>query len=124
MIKFSQKGDFSKTNRFLERALNLIKMGELDKYGREGVEVLKNATPKDTGKTSDSWYYQIVRSNGSVKLQWLNSNINNGIPIAILIQYGHALQNGVFLEGTDYINPSMKPIFDELTNNIRKELSK
>lgn len=124
MIEFTQKGDFSKTNNFLERALNVVKLGNLDRYGREGVEVLSANTPKDTGKTASSWYYRINRSKNSVQLQWCNSNMTDGIPIAILIQYGHGLQNGAFLEGEDFINPSIRPIFNEIANNIGKELSK
>lgn len=124
MITFSKKGDWSKTNSFLERSLNILKLGELDKYGQEGVRILSENTPKDSGKTSESWKYQIVRLDGSTKIEWLNSNINDGVPIAILLQYGHALQNGIFLEGKDYINPNMKPLFDDIVENLRKELSK
>lgn len=124
MITIVQKGDWKKTSSFLERALELVKLGKLDKYGQEGVEALANATPKDTGKTASSWSYQIVRKNGNVSLQWLNSNVNDGVLIAILIQYGHAFQNGVYVEGTDFINPAMRPIFDNISDEIRKELSK
>lgn len=124
MITIVQKGDWKKTSSFLERALELVKLGKLDKYGQEGVEALANATPKDTGKTASSWSYQIVRNDGNVSLQWLNSNANDGVLIAILIQYGHAFQNGVYVEGTDFINPAMRPIFDNISDEIRKELSK
>lgn len=123
MIKFSSKGDWSKTNSFLERALNLIKLGELDKYGRLGVSKLAAATPKDTGETANSWYYKVVREQGRVSVQWLNRSQNNGIPIVILIQYGHAFQNGVYVEGIDFINPVMKTIFNDLADNIWKELT-
>lgn len=124
MITIVQKGDWKVTTSFLERALELVKLGTLDKYGQEGVEALQNATPKDTGKTASSWYYQIVRTDHSVSLQWCNSNSNDGVLIAILIQYGHAFQNGEFLEGIDFINPALKPIFKEISEKIRKELSR
>ena len=124
MIKFTQKGNWSKTNSFLERALEIVKLGDLDKYGQEGVQILADNTPKDSGKTAESWRYEIVRSKNSVKIQWLNSNQNQGIPIAILIQYGHGLENGDFVEGIDFINPAMKPLFDNIAERIRKELSK
>ena len=123
MIKFTQKGDWSKTNNFLERALEVVKMGELDKYGKSGVEALKNATPKDTGKTAESWSYQITHYKEGATIEWLNSNINKGIPIAILIQYGHGLQNGGYVNGVDYINPAMGPVFDSAAHDTWKELT-
>lgn len=122
MIKFSQKGDWSKTSSFLERCLNVFKLGILDKYGQEGVRVLAANTPKDTGETASSWYYRIVRTNNSVKIEWLNSSQNQGIPIAILIQYGHGLHDGGYVEGIDFINPAMKPIFQAIADNTWKEL--
>lgn len=122
MIEFKVKGNFKKTNSFLEKALNLIKFGYLDKYGKQGVEALMTATPKDSGKTAESWYYEINRTKERITLKWCNSNSKDGIPIAILIQYGHAFQNGTYVEGIDFINPAIKPIFQEIHNNIRKEL--
>lgn len=122
MIKFSTKGDWSRTNKFLERALNLVKLGELDKYGQKGVDVLAAATPKDSGETASSWYYKIVRSRGGVSIQWLNSSQNQGIPIVILLQYGHGLHNGGYVQGIDFINPALKPIFKEIADNAWKEL--
>ena len=124
MITFSKKGDWSKTNRFVEKALNVIKLGMLDKYGKEGVSALKAATPSDTGKTAESWYYRIVRENEQVRIEWLNSNVNDGIPIAILIQYGHGLQNGAYVKGTDFINPAIRPIFNEIAEEAWKEMSR
>ena len=124
MITFSQKGDFSKLNGFLERAKNIIKLGDLDRYGREGVAALSSATPKDTGLTANSWYYKIVRENGSVSIQFLNSNINKGVPIAIILQYGHGTRNGGWVEGIDYINPTIQPIFNKIANDAWKEVTK
>lgn len=124
MIKFSQKGDWSKTNNFLERALNVIHLGIFDKYGKEGVKALAAATPIDSGVTADSWYYKIIRNEYGVKIEWLNSNVNQGIPIAILIQYGHGLQNGSYIQGIDFINPAIKPIFNKIAEEAWKELTK
>ena len=123
MIKFSQKGDWSKTNKFLERSLNFIHLGTLDKYGREGVQALAAATPKDSGETAASWYYRVVRDNLGTRIEWLNRNTNQGIPIAILIQYGHGLQNGAYIQGIDFINPAIKPIFNKIADSMWKELT-
>lgn len=123
MIQVKCKGDWSKTNKFLEKALNLVKLGKLDQYGREGVTKLAESTPKDTGETAGSWYYKIVRNDTSVSLQWLNSAQNDGIPIVILIQYGHAFQNGIYVQGVDFINPTMRHVFDGMVDNLWKELT-
>lgn len=123
MIKFTHKGDFSKLTRFLERAKNVVKMGDLDKYGRAGVAALSSATPVDSGKTAESWYYEIERQDGKVSINFHNSNINDGVPIAIILQYGHATGTGGWVEGRDYINPALRPIFDEIANNAWKEVT-
>ena len=94
MIRFSHKGDFSKVTRFLEKAKDVVRLGDLDKYGREGVAALASATPVDSGLTASSWYYEIVNRNGSAKITFYNSNIQNGVPIAIILQYGHGTRNG------------------------------
>ena len=112
MISFRHKGDFSKLSSFLEKAKEVVKLGDLDKYGRLGVEALSSATPKDTGKTSESWKYEIIHSKDSVSITFTNTNIQNGIPIAIILQYGHGTRNGGWVEGIDYINPAIRPIFD------------
>ena len=124
MISFRQKGDFSRTTKFLERTKNAIKIGELDRYGREGVQALASATPVDSGKTASSWYYKIKREQGSVSITFHNSNIQNGVPIAIILQYGHGTRNGGWVEGRDYINPAIQPIFDKIANNAWKEVTK
>lgn len=123
MIKFTHKGDFSKTTRFLERAKNVVKLGELDKYGRAGVAALSSATPVDSGETASSWYYEIKRQNGRVSIIFKNSNVNQGVSIAIILQYGHATGTGGWVEGRDYINPAIQPIFDEIANNAWKEVT-
>ena len=124
MITFRQKGDFSKVTRFLERAKESVKLGVLDKYGRAGVEALSSATPVDTGFTAASWYYKIENKNGVAKLNFYNSNIQNGVPIAIILQYGHGTQNGGWVQGRDYINPAIQPIFDSLADDAWKEVTK
>ena len=124
MITFRQKGDFSKLTRYLERVKEAAKIGDLDKYGREGVAALASATPVDTGKTASSWNYKIERKNGSVAITFNNTNINNGVPIAIILQYGHGTRNGGWVEGRDYINPAIQPIFDRITESAWREVTK
>lgn len=124
MIRFRQKGDFSKLNRFLERIKETVKLGDLDKYGREGVKALKSATPIDSGLTAESWYYKITREKESVSISFHNSNIQNGVPIAIILQYGHGTGTGGWVEGRDYINPSVQPLFDKIAEDAWKEVTK
>ena len=123
MIRFRQKGDFSNLNRFFEKAKNVIKIGELDKYGREGVAALASATPVDSGLTADSWYYEIERGNSFTRIVFLNSHVNKGVPIAIIIQYGHGTGTGGYVQGRDYINPAIQPLFDTIANNAWKEVT-
>ena len=122
MIKFRHKGDFSKLTSFLEKAKEAVRLGDLDKYGREGVAALASATPKDTGLASNSWHYEIKRNRESIIIQYCNSDIENGVPIAIILQYGHATKNGGWVEGRDYINPAIRPIFDEIAENAWGEI--
>jgi hypothetical protein len=124
MIKFEQKGDFANLTRYLERVKSVARLSDLDKYGKRGVEALAGATPTDTGKTASSWYYTIVNKQGSVKITFNNSNIQNGVPIAIILQYGHGTRNGGWVEGRDYINPAIQPIFDEIANSAWKEVTR
>ena len=124
MITFKQKGNFSKLNRYLERAKEVAKIGILDKYGQAGVEALSSATPTDTGLTASSWYYKIERTKTYATIQFLNSNINDGVPIAVILQYGHGTGTGGWVEGRDYINPAIQPIFDKIANDAWKEVTK
>ena len=124
MITFRHKGDFSKTTRFLEKVKGAVKLSDLDKYGREGVAALASSTPVDTGLTAKSWYYKIEHKNGSVTISFNNSNIQNGVPIAIILQYGHGTRNGGWVQGRDYINPAIQPIFDKIANNAWREVTK
>ena len=124
MISFRQKGDFSKLTRFLERAKESVKIGDLDKYGREGVAALSSATPIDSGKTANSWSYEITNKDGSVTITFNNSNIQNGVPIAIILQYGHGTRNGGWVQGRDYINPAIQPVFDEIVDKAWRGVTK
>lgn len=124
MIVFRQKGDFSKLNRYLERARNAIHIGDLDKYGREGVAALSSATPVDSGLTASSWYYEIHHTKNGASITYNNYNIQNGVPIAIIIQYGHGTGTGGWVQGRDYINPAVRPVFDKIAENVWKEVTK
>ena len=124
MISFRQKGDFSKLTRYFERIREAIKIGVLDKYGRAGVAALSAATPTDTGNTAESWYYEIEHRNGSVTLSFFNSNVNDGVPIAIILQYGHGTGTGGWVQGRDYINPALRPVFDKLAADAWREVIK
>mgnify|MGYP000902511685 CR=1 FL=1 len=124
MIRFRQKGDFSKLTRFLEKAKETVRLGEFDKYGREGVAALASATPVDSGLTASSWRYEITNKHGSAKITFYNSNIQNGVPIAIILQYGHGTRNGGWVQGRDYINPAIQPIFDKIVNEAWREVTK
>lgn len=124
MITFKHKGDFKKLTGFLEKAKNLVRIGDLDKYGREGVAALAAATPVDSGKTASSWSYEIVHKEGTVSINFTNSNIQNGVPIAVILQYGHGTNNGGWVQGRDYINPAIQPVFDKIANNAWKEVTK
>ena len=124
MITFRQKGDFSKLTKFLERAKESVHLGDLDKYGREVVAALASATPVDTGLTANSWHYKIEQRSGSVSIVFYNSNIQNGVPIAIILQYGHGTRNGGWVQGRDYINPAIQPVFDKITEDAWREVTK
>ena len=123
MISFRHKGDFSKADRYLEKLRESVKLGVLDKYGRAGVAALSSATPVDTGLTANSWFYEIEHSSGSDKIVFNNSNIQNGVPIAIILQYGHGTGTGGWVQGRDYINPAIRPIFDQMTKEVWKEVT-
>lgn len=123
-ITFRQTGDFSKLTRFLERAKEVVHLGDLDKFGREGVSALSSATPVDTGLTAKSWYYEISHGKDSVTISFNNSNIQNGVPIAIILQYGHATKNGGWVQGRDYINPAIQPIFDRIAQDAWREVTR
>lgn len=124
MIIIKHRGDFSKTKRFLESASKFDIRRVLEKYGQEGVDALSKATPVDTGLTANSWYYEIDIRKSGYTITWNNSNVVKGVPIALVIQYGHGTRNGGWVEGRDYINPAIQPIFDKLANDAWKEVTK
>lgn len=124
MISFRHKGDFSKLTRYLERAKNAVRMGSLDKYGEEGVAALMSATPIESGKTASSWYYKVENSGGTATIAFFNSNIQNGVPIAIILQYGHGTGTGGWVQGRDYINPAIRPLFDKIANEAWREVTR
>lgn len=122
MIEIKQNGDFSKVTGWLEHLKEGFNVGILNKYGKLGVEALRNATPVDSGLTASSWYYTIVQERGRAAIEFHNSNINNHVNIAMIIQYGHATGTGGWVEGRDYINPALQPIFDDLANEAWREV--
>lgn len=124
MITFRQKGDFSKLTNYLERVKGKVHLSDLDKFGRAGVAALASATPIDSGLTASSWYYEIRRTKNSVAISFHNSNIQNGVPIAIILQYGHGTGTGGWVEGRDYINPAIQPLFDAMANDAWREVTK
>lgn len=124
MLSFKMHGSFSKTFAFLKRNRKL-NLNELHKYGQMGVDALQKATPKDSGLTADSWYYEIVDDDGRISIQWLNRNVVDGwCNIAIILQYGHATGTGGYVEGIDYINPALKPVFDKIAKHAWEEVTK
>ena len=124
MISFRQKGDFSKTTRFLKNTKNVVRNVDLDKYGREGVAALRSATPIDSGDTANCWYYKVEKDASHISIAFYNDNNNKGVPIAIIIQYGHGTGTGGWVEGRDYINPAIQPIFDKLSSDLWREVTK
>lgn len=121
-ISFSSKGDFSKTIKFLNKVKNVKISNILSKYGKIGVNALSQATPKDSGVTSRSWNYKIEVNNDNASIVWYNTNVVKGVNIAVILQYGHGTRNGGWVEGRDYINPAMKPIFDKIADQVWKEV--
>lgn len=121
-ISFTSKGDFSKTIKFLNKVKNVKINDILSKYGKIGVNALLQATPKDSGVTSQSWNYRIEVNNNNASIVWYNTNVVKGVNIAVILQYGHGTRNGGWVEGIDYINPAMKPIFDKIANQVWKEV--
>ena len=122
MVIVKQKGDFSKTEKFLNTISKKLYYRNLQKYAEQGVAALASATPIDSGTTANSWNYEIRQTKNSVSIYWTNSNVNKGVPIAVIIQYGHGTRNGGYVQGRDYINPAMRTIFDKIAENVWKEV--
>ena len=124
MITFTTSGNFNNTENFLKRMSKSDQMALMNKFGQAGVEALSINTPIDTGETAQSWSYTITRKADSYRIDWVNSNVQNGTPIAILIQYGHGTRTGGYVEAIDYINPAIRPIFESLADEIWGEVTK
>lgn len=122
MIKVKNRGSFMNVERFLQRAKDLRVMEKLERVGQLGVEALAEATPKDTGKTAASWSYEILKEDGRYKIVWNNSNVYRGINIALILQTGHATKNGGWVEGIDYVNPALKGLFDNMAEDLWREV--
>lgn len=123
MIRIKQKGDFSKATQYFKKVKEASRLKILDEYGRKGVAALQSATPVDSGLTASSWYYEISSANGKTSIDFKNSNVNQGVLVAIILQYGHGTGTGGYVQGRDYINPAMQPIFDELANKAWREVT-
>lgn len=125
MLVIEQKGDYRKLNSFFQKMLHIAHMSILDKYGKMGVAALAAATPIDTGETANSWYYEVVpEKEGVSKLIFSNTNVNDGVNVAIILQYGHATRGGTWVEGIDYINPALAPVMKELSDELWREVTK
>ena len=122
VISFEVHGD-DKLNGYLEQMKEKLRIGILNKYGQIGVDSLRLWTPKDTGLTSESWKYRIVRDKNGSSIEWYNTNVQDGIRVAVVLQYGHATKSGAFIQGRDYINPAMIPVFKEITERVWKEVT-
>lgn len=123
MSPITQKGNFNKTVNFLTKAGKLKVIPILQRYGERGVKTLAESTPLDSGKTAESWAYKIDSTRGGYKLVWTNSNIVDGVPVVILLQYGHATKSGSYIDGHDFINPALKPILEALSRELWKEVT-
>lgn len=120
MISIKTSGSFSNTDAFLQRMKKADMLAVLDKYGADGVNALSSATPFDTGKSADSWKYEVYNRGGVYTIVWINTNINDGVPIVILLQYGHGTGTGGYVKGYDYINPAIRPVMDRIANDVWK----
>lgn len=121
-VKIKMEGDFDKTKKWLNTLKNNKMESILKKYGEEGVQALKSATPIDSGETANSWGFKVKTTSNSVSIEWFNTNTQNGVNIAILLQYGHGTGTGGYVQGVDYINPAMKPVFESITDKVWKEV--
>lgn len=124
MIRCRVKGDFKNSYSFLDKIRKLDFDSTIEKYAEEGVKALASATPKRTGKTAESWKYEIVKENGRLSIFWTNDNMNDGVPIAVILEYGHGTGWGGYVQGRHYISPAIRPIFDKISEEVRKEVSK
>lgn len=124
MIRIESKGSTAKVEAYIKRVQNGSVFQRLERFGQEGVDALSKATPVDSGLSANSWEYEIVRKNGKYTITWFNRNSNDGVPVIILIQYGHATGSGGWVEGRDFINPVILPLFERIANDVWKEVTK
>ena len=124
MIVVKHSGNFDKTEKFLKKMRKGDIFKSLDRYGQKGVSSLAGGTPRDSGKTASSWSYEVQMGSGSYSIIWSNNNTNKGVNIAVILQYGHGTRNGGFVQGRDYINPAMRPIFDQIAEEAWKEVTR
>lgn len=124
MITIKVPKKFDKTITFFDKLSEIPKAGILDKYGQRGVDALQKATPVDSGKTSQSWRYEIETRKGQTTIYWCNDNINDNVNIAVILQYGHGTGTGGMVKGVDYINPAMRDIFENIANDAWEEVKK
>ena len=123
LISFKHRGNFNKTQAFFNKLIGRNYLNILDKYGQMGVDALAAATPKDTGLTAASWTYEIEHNGSNTSISWLNTNVNNNVIIAVILQYGHGTGTGGYVQGRDYINPAMQPIIDKIAEEAWKEVT-
>lgn len=123
MITFRHRGSFSNSERFLSQAKKRNYRAILEKYADQGTRALESATPKDTGLTANQWSHEIEITSRGFSIHWTNNNLVDGLPVVILLQYGHGTRSGSFVEGRDFINPAMRPIFDTIAENLWKEVT-
>lgn len=123
MISFSSTGDWAKTEAFLRKMQKLNIDSVLHAAGQTGVKALDSATPKDTGLAAVSWTYEIKKSSGSIEIGWKNTDVEGGFPVALMIQYGHGTGTGGYISGRDYINPAMRPVFDQIAETVWKAVT-
>lgn len=120
MIRFETSGSFNKTQQFFDKMLKGDLYTTLERFAQDGVEALASVTPRDSGLTANSWAYDIVKTKGGAEISWTNSHVIDGTPIVILLQYGHGTGTGGYVQGRDFINPALKPVFDRIANGVWK----
>lgn len=123
-ISLVSTGDFKNAERFFKRVKDGSYLSGLSRFGKAGVTALSSATPRDTGETAQSWDYRIIKDKNNPGIEWINTNVNNGVNVAIILQYGHGTGTGGYVVGYDYINPAIRPIFDKIAEDVWKEVNK
>ena len=123
MIRVESSGSFDNTVKFLKFLQSGRMFNVLDRYGRMGVDELRANTPKESGETANSWGYRVINQNGIHGIEWYNTHVNDGVNVAVLIQYGHGTGTGGYVEGIDYINPALRPVFQAMADDIWRQVS-